>query len=226
MALCKRLEDMVRIFLINKCKRLPCSQGCRLTVEENIWNRGLARSKLWNFSCFHDIFASSWAAEAESSRCKVKFKQHGCSLSGGLCSISLLWPSWHEDPSQGCLPNAESVLGGAWTTSLACTPVYSMCWQVAMCPQAFFSHLFSLSWRIFFSSTSVRNPCAHQHEYSVREVKKSGWQVCEEKIFLALLLHEDLLCSETTLFILISASHLISYSPDKIFMVCILVLQQ
>lgn len=39
------------------------------------------------------------------------------------------------------------------------------------------------------------------------------------KRFLVLVLHEDLFCSETTLFILISASHLISYSPDKIFMV-------
>lgn len=49
--------------------------------------------------------------------------------------------------------------------------------------------------------------------------EESGWQVCEERIFLALVLHGDLFCSETTLFIFISASHLISYSPDKIFMV-------
>lgn len=67
---------------------------------------------------------------------------------------------------------------------------YSLCWQVAMCPEAFFSHLFfSPQLKNFFPLPLCEKSLCSPRWILCQESEENGLRVCEEKIFLFLLLH-------------------------------------
>lgn len=89
------------------------------------------------FPIHRQALDSSLGAEAGNNRYKTEIWLAWVPLSGGLSPISLLWPSWHEEPFKPCLADAVFLPGGVWTMCPVHITVHFVCWQVARCPEAF-----------------------------------------------------------------------------------------